>query len=71
MKSMNLHSWIGGAAVMLMLSVAASCTDDELLRHDTPADGISFLPSIVNKGWSAGDSTQTRAAVPASRHSVT
>ena len=56
---------------MLMLSVAASCTDDELLRHDTPADGISFLPSIVNKGWSAGDSTQPRAAVPTSCHSVT
>ena len=71
MKSMNLHSWIGGAAVMLMLSVAASCTDDELLRNDTPADGIAFLPSIVNKGWSAGNSTQTRTVTPTSRHSVT
>ena len=71
MKSMNLHSWIGGAAVMLMLSVAASCTDDELLRNDTPADGIAFLPSIVNKGWSAGNSTQPRTLTPSSRHSVT
>ena len=56
---------------MLMLSVAASCTDDELLRNDTPADGIAFLPSIVNKGWSAGNSTQTRTVTPTSRHSVT
>ena len=61
MKSMNLHSWIGGAAVMLMLSVAASCTDN----------GIAFLPSIVTKNWSAGDSTQTRVAIPATCHSVT
>ena len=56
---------------MLMLSLAASCTDDELLRHDTPTDGIAFTPSIVAKSWSAGDSTHTRAATPASRHSVT
>ena len=56
---------------MLMLSVAASCTDDELLRNDTPADGIAFLPSIVNKGWSAGNSTQPRTLTPSSRHSVT
>ena len=50
---------------MLMLSVAASCTDDELLRHDTPTDGIAFTPSIVAKSWSAGDSTQTRTLTPA------
>ena len=71
MKPIHLHSWIGGAAVMLMLSLAASCTDEEMFQRPATADGIAFLPSIVNKGWSAGDSTQTRAAVPASRHSVT
>ena len=71
MKPFNLHSWIGGAAVMLMLSVAASCTDEEMFQRPDTGNGIAFLPSIVNKGWSAGDSTQTRAAVPASRHSVT
>ena len=71
MKSMNLHSWIGGAAVMLMLSVAASCTDEEMFQRPDTGNGIAFLPSIVTKNWSAGDSTQTRAAIPATRHSVT
>ena len=71
MKSMNLHSWIGGAAVMLMLSVAASCTDEEMFQRPDTGNGIAFLPSIVTKNWSAGDSTQTRVAIPATRHSVT
>ena len=71
MKPIHLHSWIGGAAVMLMLSVAASCTDDELLRHDTPTDGMAFAPSIDNRGWTAGNSTRTRnLAGTASRHCV-
>ena len=68
---MNLHSWIGGAAVMLMLSLAASCTDDELLRHDIPTDGMAFAPSINNRGWTAGNSTRTRnQAGTGSRHCV-
>ena len=71
MKSKNLHSWIGGAAAMLILSLAASCTDEDMFQRPDTGNGIAFLPSIVNKGWSAGDSTQTRTAVPASRHSVT
>ena len=71
MKPIHLHSWIGGAAVMLMLLLAASCTDEEMFQRPDTGNGIAFLPSIVNKGWNAGDSTQTRAAVPASRHSVT
>ena len=71
MKPIHLHSWIGGAAVMLMLSLAASCTDEEMFQRPDTGNGIAFLPSIVNKGWSAGDSTQTRALTPASRHSVT
>ena len=71
MKPIHLHSWIGGAAVMLMLSLAASCTDEEMFQRPDTGNGIAFLPSIANKGWSAGDSTQTRAAVPAYRHSVT
>ena len=71
MKSMNLHSWIGGAAVMLMLSVAASCTDEEMFQRSDTGNGIAFLPSIVTKNWSAGDSTQTRVAIPVTRHSVT
>ena len=71
MKPIHLHSWIGGAAVMLMLSLAASCTDEEMFQRPAATDGIAFLPSIANKGWSAGDSTQTRTLTPASRHSVT
>ena len=71
MKPIHLHSWIGGAAVMLMLSLAASCTDDELLRHDTPTDGMAFAPSIDNRGWTAGNSTRTRnLAGTGSRHCV-
>lgn len=56
---------------MLMLSVAASCTDEEMFQRPDTGNGIAFLPSIVTKNWSAGDSTQTRAAIPATRHSVT
>ena len=70
MKSMNLHSWIGGAAVMLMLSVAASCTDEEMFQRPDTGNGIAFLPSIVTKNWSAGDSTQTRVAIPAENPST-
>ena len=56
---------------MLMLSVAASCTDEEMFQRPDTGNGIAFLPSIVAKNWSAGDSTQTRVAIPATRHSVT
>ena len=56
---------------MLMLSVAASCTDEEMFQRPDTGNGIAFLPSIVTKNWSAGDSTQTRVAIPATRHSVT
>ena len=72
MKLIYLHRWMGGTAAMLMLSIAASCVDDELARPHAATDGIAFTPSIVAKGWSAGDSTRTRNAVaPVIRHSVT
>lgn len=71
MKSLNLRSRIGGTAVVLMLSLAASCTDNELLRHDTPTDGIAFTPSIATGSRNAGKSAQTRATAPVTRHSVT
>ena len=71
MKSLNLRSRIGGTAVVLMLSLAASCTDNELLRHDTPTDGIAFTPSIATGSRNADKSAQTRATAPVTRHSVT
>ena len=71
MKSLNLRSRIGGTAVVLMLSLAASCTDNELLRHDTPTDGIAFTPSIATGSRNADKSAQTRATAPVIRHSVT
>ena len=71
MKPRRFHSWIGGTAVILALSMAASCTDDDLFRTATPTDSIAFAPSIEARGWNAGDSTQTRSAASVTRRSVT